>query len=177
MDAAPDLSSADRGPQRLSQLYDEAVVEIYRYLRSRCGSTQLAEELTSATFVQAALTLEREPGRELSIGWLITVARNKLIDRWRRQAVADRSLTLLEGGRPDMVEPWVEVLDQARAAQVLEMLAPHHRAALTLRYLDDLGVPQCAEVLGKSVHATESLLARARNAFRAAYEQTGGHHD
>ena len=46
------------------------------------------------------------------------------------------------------------------------------------------GVPQIvlrkvdgAEILDRSVHATESLLARARNAFRSAYEETGGHDD
>jgi RNA polymerase sigma-70 factor (ECF subfamily) len=30
-------------------------------------------------------------------------------------------------------------------------------------------VPDCAEVLGRSIHATESLLTRARTAFREAY--------
>lgn len=175
MDAAHDPSTADRGATRLSELYDEAVTEVYRYLRARTGSQTEAEELTSATFVQAALTLEREPDRLLTIGWLVTVARSRLIDRWRRQAVAERSLTLLEGGRNEPVGPWDAVLDQARATQVLAMLPPHHRAVLTLRYLDDLSVPECAEILGKSIHATESLLARARNTFRTAYEQTGGH--
>ena len=48
---------------------------------------------------------------------------------------------------------------------------------LTLRYLDDLTVPECADALGKSVHATESLLVRARAAFRTTYELTGGRDD
>jgi RNA polymerase sigma-70 factor (ECF subfamily) len=39
---------------------------------------------------------------------------------------------------------------------------------LTLRYLDDLPVPQVAELLGRSMHATEALLVRARTAFRRA---------
>ena len=49
--------------------------------------------------------------------------------------------------------------------------APHHRAALTLRYLDGLSVPEVAEHLGRTVHATEALLVRARVAFRRAYEE------
>jgi DNA-directed RNA polymerase specialized sigma24 family protein len=44
------------------------------------------------------------------------------------------------------------------------------RAALTLRHLDGLSVPEVATVLGRTVHATEALLVRARNAFRASYE-------
>ena len=169
---------AQRGePTRLSEIYDDAVGEVYRYLRARCGSTSLAEELTSATFVQAALEVSRGSVPDLSIPWLVTVARHKLVDHWRREAMADRKLVLLEGGRIDTVDPWNAVLDEARAQQVLQAISPAYRSVLTLRYLDDLSVPACADHLGRSVHATESLLARARNAFRTAYEQTGGHDD
>ena len=55
---------------------------------------------------------------------------------------------------------------------VPEQLSPGHRAALTLRYLDDLAVAQVAAHLGRTVHATEALLVRARTAFRRRYEST-----
>ncbi len=54
---------------------------------------------------------------------------------------------------------------------MLDTLGPHHRGALTLRYLDGLPVPEVAEQLGRTVHATEALLVRARAAFRRAYEE------
>jgi RNA polymerase sigma-70 factor (ECF subfamily) len=60
---------------------------------------------------------------------------------------------------------------------VLDGLAPQHRAVLTLRYLDDLPVPQVAALLQRTVHATEALLVRARGAFRRAYVSTGGSDD
>jgi RNA polymerase sigma-70 factor (ECF subfamily) len=180
MEARDRESDPQAGAERLSDLYDEALPEVYRYLRSRCGSTPLAEDLTSSVFIQAALTIEREPHPPITTGWLVTVARNKLIDHWRRQARAERSLTLLEGGIEDTAadaDPWDAVLDQTRAAQVLAELPPHYRAALTLRYFDDLNVPECAELLGRSVRATESLLVRARSTFRTLYEKTGGRDD
>ena len=55
---------------------------------------------------------------------------------------------------------------------MLDRLVPAHRAALTLRYLDDLPVPQVAALLDRTLHATEALLVRARAAFRRAYEST-----
>ena len=61
-----------------------------------------------------------------------------------------------------------------RAQQVLASLGAHHRAALTLRYLDDLTVPQVAAALDRTLHATEALLVRARAAFRTAYERSEG---
>jgi RNA polymerase sigma-70 factor (ECF subfamily) len=39
--------------------------------------------------------------------------------------------------------------------------------------MDDLPVPQVADLLGRTVHATEALLVRARSAFRAAYTREG----
>lgn len=57
-----------------------------------------------------------------------------------------------------------------RARGALERVTPHHRAALTLRYVDDLPVADVAEHLGRTVHASEALLVRARNAFRCVDE-------
>jgi RNA polymerase sigma-70 factor (ECF subfamily) len=42
---------------------------------------------------------------------------------------------------------------------------------LTLRYLDDLPVGEVADILDRTLHATEALLARARAAFRRAYSE------
>jgi RNA polymerase sigma-70 factor (ECF subfamily) len=44
-----------------------------------------------------------------------------------------------------------------------------NRAALTLRYLDGLSVPEVAELLGRTVAATDQVLARARRSFRQLY--------
>jgi RNA polymerase sigma-70 factor (ECF subfamily) len=44
-----------------------------------------------------------------------------------------------------------------------------HQAVRSLRYFDDLPVAEVARTLGRSVHATESLLNRAKAAFRLAY--------
>ncbi len=58
-----------------------------------------------------------------------------------------------------------------RAREVLAELGAHHRAALTLRYLDGLPVAEVAEHLGRTLHATEALLVRARRAFRVRYAE------
>ncbi len=62
-------------------------------------------------------------------------------------------------------------LDGVRARETLEKLAPQHRMVLTLRYLDDLPVADVAEILDRTLHATEALLVRARLAFRRAYSE------
>ena len=61
--------------------------------------------------------------------------------------------------------------DRLRTREVLADLGAHHRTALTLRYLDGLPVREVAEHLGRTEHATEALLVRARHAFRARYDE------
>jgi RNA polymerase sigma-70 factor (ECF subfamily) len=174
------LPSPLPAPGALSAIYDDALPAVYGYLVRRCGSVELAEDLTSSTFVAAALSLRRVPPPDLSVAWLVGVARHKLVDHWRRQALAARSLTLLDGGIEAPVDPTQEIVDADAARLVLQELAPDYRTVLTLRYLDDLSVPETADVIGRSVHATESLLVRARAAFRAVHEapsREGGDHE
>ena len=159
-------------------LYDRALPQVYGYLLSRCGQRSVAEDLTAETFLAAVDAVRGVPGTPpgaLSTGWLIGVARHKLSDHWRRQAREERTLRAVaaEPG-PGPADPWEETLDAVTAWEVLGRLGPHHRAALTLRYVDDLPVPEVAAILGRTVHATEALLVRARSAFRAAYAEGGG---
>jgi RNA polymerase sigma-70 factor, ECF subfamily len=165
----PGQLEPDPGPALLD-LYDTALPEVYGYLLPRCGRRSLAEDLTAETFLAAVEAVRREPPPVLSVAWLVGVARHKLADHWRRAAREQRGLQALDGGVLETAEdPWDERLDALLARQVLAMLGPHHRAALTLRYLDGLTVPQVAEHLGRTLHATEALLTRARAAFRHVY--------
>jgi RNA polymerase sigma-70 factor, ECF subfamily len=153
----------------LLELYDEALPHVYGYLLARCRQRTLAEDLTAETFLAAVSAARKPDAPELSVAWLIGVARHKLADHWRRAEREQRGLRLLDG-EPDQVEdPWDAAVDVIRARATLAELGPHHQAALSLRYLDGLPVGEVAEHLGRTLHATEALLVRARNAFRRAY--------
>ena len=164
----PDPGSA------LLELYDVALPEVYGYLLSRCGQRWLAEDLTAETFLAAVEAVRNRPPRELTTAWLVGIARHKLVDHWRRRAREDRKLQVAQAEPAVTEDPWDTKLDVIRAHEVLAALGAHHRTALTLRYLDGLSVPQVADHLGRTIHATEALLVRARSAFRRAYEEGDG---
>jgi RNA polymerase sigma-70 factor, ECF subfamily len=154
----------------LVELYDRVLPEIYGYLRRRCGSDAQAEELTSQTFLAAAAAVRRGSVAQLSAPWLQTVARNKLVDHWRRQAREERALRLVELQLEE--SEWeLDRLDEGPALATLQLLSAPQRAALTLRHLDGLSVPEVAECLGRSTQATDALLSRARAAFRRRYPE------
>jgi RNA polymerase sigma-70 factor (ECF subfamily) len=144
---------------------------VYRYLyRGTAGDVLLAEELTQATFEIAVRVFGQGHHEALEPAWLQTVARSKLIDHYRRTRREAVKLTVIAGRRQCDVElPGGIVAADAQAA--LEALRSEHRLALMLRYFDDLSVAEVARLLDRSVRATESLLARARTALRAAYEE------
>jgi RNA polymerase sigma-70 factor (ECF subfamily) len=160
----------------LLTLYDKALPEVYGYLLHRCGRTALAEDLTAETFLAAVDATRLVSPPPISTAWLIGVARHKLVDHWRRQTREERSLSAVadDPAQSQRAEddPWDATLDSLRAHETLEALAPQHRAALTLRYLDDLPVREVARALERTDHATEALLVRARTAFRRRYSDT-----
>lgn len=155
------------GPALLA-LYDHALPEVYGYLLARCGRRTLAEDLTAETFLAAVTACRRHPPPAMSTGWLIGIARHKLVDHWRAAEREERGLRTV-GEPDDTVDPWDAHLDALAAREVLDSQTGTHRAVLTLRYLDGLAVPECARVLGRTVAATEALLTRARTAFRRSY--------
>jgi RNA polymerase sigma-70 factor, ECF subfamily len=181
-EAAVSEGSGAQEPDRAAFLafYQEAVPEVYGYFLHRCGDSATAEDLTSETFLAAVRNVEDGRPVPLDVPWVIGVARHKLADHWRRRARDDRLRDALEHDPEPDDDPWDVRLDQLRANDVLAALGPHHRLALTLRYVDGLPVAEVAELLDRTPKATEALLVRARAAYRRVYlegEGEGGGHE
>ena len=149
----------------LLAIYDRALPQVFGYVVRRCGINALAEDITADVFMAAATALKAGTVDEIGVGWLIGTARHKLIDHWRRNERHQKALTLIV---TDTVEPDPndEPISTTHTHEVLEQLTAEHRGALTLRYIDGLPVTDVATILDRSVHATESLLQRAKAAFR-----------
>jgi RNA polymerase sigma-70 factor (ECF subfamily) len=169
-------TSEEQGPALLA-LYDDALPQVYGYLLRRCDGASTAEDLTAETFLAAVVAVQKGTVERLTVAWLIGVARHKLVDHWRRRAREERNLAAVADEEREPEDPWDAELDAAVAREALGRLGAHHRVALTLRYLDGLPVPEVAEQLGRTVHATEALLVRARIAFRRTYGDPGDPED
>ena len=161
-------SLADPGAFRA--FYRETLPVVYGYLLKRCGGrSSTAEDLTQETFMAAVRSIRQGAVPESATGWVLGIARHKLIDHLRREERSERNLSLAwDAGRVSEEELW-EGGSPERAMSALQAVAPAQRAALTLRYLDGMSVDEVARVLGRTVHATESLLARGRDRFKRAY--------
>jgi RNA polymerase sigma-70 factor (ECF subfamily) len=151
------------------EFYDQALPGIYRYFYHRCGrAAGTAEELTQDTFLAAVTELRKGKRVDDPLAWIRGIARHKLIDHYRRQARSARVSAIAEPISRDTAV-WDAAEERELTLRTLAALPALQRAALVLRYMDDLSVPDVARALGKSVHATESLLARGKESFRRAY--------
>ena len=148
--------------------YDEALPRVYGYLLRRCGGTaSVAEDLTQETFLAAVRELRRGRVVDAPVPWILGIARHKLLDHYRRsdRAPLPAAVTEIESAaaEPDA--------DDARTVAALNRVPSAQRAALVLRHLDGLSVPEVAATLERSVEAVESLLSRGRASFRRAYAE------
>ena len=158
-------------PVRFRAWYDEALPRVYRYLLTRCGDQELAEEVTQEAFVEAIRSRRKFQGRSDPVTWVIAIGRNRLVDHIRHdRRSAARHLRLVDSRRDLESSAWRESDDREAIQQALGTLLPDQRLALTLRYLDQMPVGEIASLLQRSESATESVLSRAREAFRHAYE-------
>jgi RNA polymerase sigma-70 factor (ECF subfamily) len=168
----PAETALDASPESLRAFYREAVPCVYGYFLHRCGgSVAVAEDLTQDTFLAALAELQKGTRVATPIAWIYGIARHKLLDHYRREERARRPLTVAwdeTALEEELVVPDDSVARDRAIAALAAVVVPQ-RVALVLCYVDGLSVAEAGQLLGKSVEAVESLLARGRKAFKRAY--------
>ena len=168
--AAPQIGRLDPDQRHdlLAATYAKWSADVYGFVLVRSGDRSTAADVTTEVFIAAARAVGGDKPEQVTRSWLLTTARRRLIDQWRRQGSQRRTVDRLLAERSDEAAPTV---DPALVRAALDSLPDNQRLALTLRYLDDLSVSEIADELGLSYRATESVLARGRRSFKRAWEK------
>jgi RNA polymerase sigma-70 factor (ECF subfamily) len=154
------------------EFYHRALPVVYGYFFRRCGGRKdVAEDLTQETFLSAVRSLDRGVEVEAELPWVVSIARRRLVDYYRREArrrkkrdaVALNELSFSDGSHS------LTTVAEARVVAALDHVPSDQRLALMMRYVDGLAVREVAGLLGRSEAATESLIRRGRNALQQAY--------
>ena len=149
--------------------YNATAPGLRAYVHWRCsGLADLADEVVQETWLTAVRRVRAfRPEQGRFAGWLAGIAANLIRNRLRARRCRPTATVQLEAdpgwhsGSDDPAE---------RVAQALAELPSHYEAVLRAKYLDGLSVQAIAEQRGESVKAVESLLTRARQAFREVYQ-------
>ena len=146
--------------------YQENLGSIYRYVYSKVGNRQEAEDLTSQVFLKVARSLDfkRDP-RSLRT-WLFRVAHTTIADYWRIHYRGTTSSLddLLEAGWEGPVDEGTALV-QSNAAElvqdILQALPERDREVLTSRFLLNLSIRETAVRMGLTEANAKVLQYRA----------------
>lgn len=153
-------------------LYQRYLPTVWRYVFLRLGrDRQLVEDVVSETFLALVRLLStREAPVDSLAGWLLSVARHKIDDQWRRDGRQETMLAQVCQTTCDAAADAASECEQhevrLRVLSLLGELPPDERMVLEWKYLDGHSVREIARRLGRTEKAVESLLFRARRAFR-----------
>ncbi|ASW58019.1 RNA polymerase subunit sigma-24 [Plantactinospora sp. KBS50] len=155
-------------------IYDRYVDTVFRFVYFRVGNRQLAEDLTSDTFLRALKRIGSFTwqGRDLG-AWLVTIARNLVADhfksgRYRLEVTtgdvldADREDRGPEGSPEAAV---VEHITNVALLSAVKKLNPEQQECIVLRFLQGFSVAETARAMGKNEGAIKALQYRAVRAL------------
>ena len=157
---------------------------IYRFSLARLGNDHdLAEETAQVVLCQAISKMDTYRGEAPMFSWLCTFARYELFKQRKASQRAQGDVELTEdnpavraalesllaesGGDPELLAYKDQLYRLIGVA--MDHLPTLYADALEGKYVHDASVRELASRLGKSEKATESILTRARTAFRDAF--------
>lgn len=163
------VERAKSDPAAFSELYDRYARQIYRFVRARVRDDGVAEDITAEVFLSALRHIKgyRDQGRPFSC-WLYRIAVNAIASHYRRQ----RSLLSLDehlGLVSPVLDPLDEVVGRERLRTIWEAvdrLPAQQRAAMILKFSEDMTMEEVGAVLGKSQAAAKLLIYRAMQRLR-----------
>lgn len=160
----------------LAMLYERYADPLFAFICHYLGGSRSdAEELWQDTLLAATQSMESYSGQSRFFTWLCGIARHKIADRLRCRGqpavvfseVSNKQLAALLEKGPLPEEILIRRETRLRVVEVLTELPEEYRMALTARYAEQRSVEEVAQLLGKTYKAAESVLTRARTAFRA----------
>ncbi|MFL6090572.1 MAG: sigma-70 family RNA polymerase sigma factor [Aeromicrobium sp.] len=159
------------------QLYDHYVNSIFRFVRARVGSTQLAEDITGEAFLRALRSINTFTWQGKDFGaWLTTIARNLITDHYKSRRTQLEIVTDVpperETGRPGPDEDALATISNEALLRAVNSLPADQRDCILMRFIQELSIAETAQVLGKSEGAVKQLQLRGvRRLAKAVSEE------
>lgn len=168
------------------ELFDGYFGSLYRFALSRLRDEEMTREVVQSTFTKAIDALDRYRGEAMLFTWMCGICRHEISALFRQKKRAPLPLeqaeenpelrAALESLARETEGPEDELQRKELARQVhltLDHLPPRYGKALEWKYFEGLPVNEIAARLSIGPKAAESVLSRARAAFRTGFETLG----
>jgi len=151
--------------------YEVEYAPLEAYVLWRCGSLrELADDVLQDTWLTAVRRVRQfDPEAGSFHGWLCGIAANVLRNQLRSRRRRSARQEPLNGEAGSSDSSVTDREQSERIAMALTAIPERYEAALRMKYLDHRTVAEIADEWGETEKGVESLLGRARAAFREAY--------
>jgi len=135
--------------------YDEYAEKIYKHIFFRVSNKELAEDITSETFLKAWNYISEGQNVENFKNFIYRIAHNMIVDHYRQKPHVPLSFDALQEMEGDKIEPIAELkenttIDLEILKSKLENLPLNYKEMIIMRYIDDLDIKEIKKITGKS---------------------------
>jgi RNA polymerase sigma-70 factor (ECF subfamily) len=163
------------------KLYDEHSAAIYRFLFLRLKSKEIAEDITQDVFLKILPRIKDSSLRaETTLPYLYTVARNALVDYYRKKkcVLFEEDDDMFFAPSEDSADNFaIAQDDRSLIAAAFSHLGEDQKSVLTLFYMEEMSFVEIASVIGKSEDTVRQIKSRAQKKVREYIEQYAPQYD
>ena len=157
--------------EKFSQIYDQYIEKIYRFVYLKVNSREIAEDIASRVFLSGWESYRKQPERIKNIGaFLYQTARNMVTDHYRNKGrtklVSSEFIPQIIDDRTNLHEKAVVNSDIEIVRSALQKLNQDYQDVLIWHYLEDMQVAEISEVLHKPPGTIRVMIHRGLNALR-----------
>jgi len=175
------VRQAQKSPDAFAKLYDEYHPRIFGYILRRTANLEIAQDITSETFLKALGKLWQFRWRNVSFSsWLYKIATNEINQYFRRaeyrkstslEQLQEQGFELLSPHDPEseLIEAQLELKQHQDFLEIqakIVQLPAKYQEVITLRFFERRQLREIAEILGKKEGTIKSLLHRAIEKLR-----------
>lgn len=158
---AEKILAAQKDPQAFGILYDHYAPPIYRYLLSRLGNIDAAQDVTSQTFLTAIDQLPQYKHRGKFTAWLFSIARSRYVDYIRNtKRTSDPINEEYPDPYPGQLNDLVNEERRRALFECIQNLMPQEQELLRLRYVADLSFAEMGSLVKKREDAVKKSFYR-----------------
>ena len=157
-----------------SRIYDQYIDKIYRFIFLKVNSQEIAQDLTSETFLRGWESFKNGNKIENPQAFLYQIARNLVIDHYREKG----KTKVISAEYAQVADPRINLEEKANlnsdfnmVKQALIDLKDEYQTVVIWHYLDNLSISEIARMLNKSEAATRVMLHRALKSLKNEIKQ------
>lgn len=165
-------AAAATQPEALAELFERYYDRVFRYVYHRVSNRWDAEDITSLVFVRVAESLPGfQPDRGTFAPWLFRIARNAIIDMYRRRRFTTHFAHDLDDMSDEHCDQHLHLtLDREHLEAGLAVLPDDQRDVIVLRFIADLDYDEIGAIMSRTEPAIRMLVHRGLRRLRQVYE-------